>query len=174
MTGAGPPTHPSQPPPDDLGPPPPDHAPASVGQLRTLRRWVAVAGVWAVAATVVALIALLDGGSSAPREDGDDRRTATDIGEIERKLAVRVKDIEEQVKDVASSGDLRRLEERLEEVEEGVSAAADEGAQAVDGVSGLANRIDELEGRIDELESEAESSAAGTAPPQARREAGAE
>src|SRR3954468_3385142 len=40
---------------------PPD-APATIEDVRRVRRWVWVAGIWAVAATVIAIIALLSGG----------------------------------------------------------------------------------------------------------------
>ena len=36
-----------------------DQLPASVGQLKTLRRWLIVAGVWSVAATAIAVFALI-------------------------------------------------------------------------------------------------------------------
>ena len=50
-------------------------APVTQDDLRTLRRWIVVAGVWAVAATVVALIALLDdSGRAAERRANETGR----------------------------------------------------------------------------------------------------
>ena len=138
------------------GPPPPgeppDDAPATVGQLRTLRRWVAVAGVWAVAATAVALIALLaNDGDDQPRDDGGNR-VAADLGRLQRSLDERLGELERRVRDGASSEDLQRLDRRLQELEDEVSSASADAADAGDAVEALGNRVDDLESRIEALE----------------------
>lgn len=143
--------------PGDPAPPPvdpaalPDDAPASVGQLRSLRRWVAVAGVWAVAATAVALIALIDGGGDdEPR--GENRRTAAEIGELQRTVDERIGELEEQVENVASSEDVERLDQRLQDLEGDVSSASESAAEAADAAETLSGRVDELESRVEALE----------------------
>ena len=153
MTGEGLPP-PGQPPGS------PHDAPATVGQLRTLRRWVAVAGVWAVAATAVALIALLDNdGGDQPRDDGS--RVAADLGELRRSLDERLGGLEQRVRDAASGEDLQRLDQRLQELEDDVSSASASAADAGDAAEALGNRVDDLESRIEALE---DDSAGGDQP----------
>ncbi len=53
-----------------------DREPATRGDLRALRRWVLVAGVWAVAATAVAIIALLDTSNDDAERSAGDAATA--------------------------------------------------------------------------------------------------
>lgn len=139
--------------PPGQGPGARNDAPATVGQLRTLRRWVAVAGVWAVAATAVALIALLDdgGGDTEPRDDRS--RVATDLGELRRSLDERLGELERRVRDAASGEDLQRLDQRLQELEDDVSSASAAAADAGDAAGALGNRVDDLESRIESLES---------------------
>lgn len=136
------------------GPPapgqPPDDAPATVGELRTLRRWVLVAGVWAVAATAVGLIALLDDDSAPARDDTG----AQAADRVERALGARIDELESQLEEADSSGDLRRLDRRLRALEDDVSQAADDAEQARESAEQLGGRLDDLEGRVDALAAE--------------------
>jgi len=99
--------------------------PATQDDLRTLRRWVVVAAVWAVAATAVALIALLDDSGRAAE------RRANETG---KRIAAGEQRMEER---------LARLERRL--------AAAPTSAQ----VQQLRSDVTTLERRMEELESDA-------------------
>ena len=134
------------------GPPrpgePPDDAPATVGVLRTLRRWVLVAGVWAVAATAVALIALLDDDDTEPARDTSGTAAAT---RVERSLGRRIDELESQVEDADSSEDLRRLDRRLQQLEDDVSQAGDDARRARESSEELGTRLDDLESRVDTL-----------------------
>ena len=134
------------------GPPPPgeapDDAPATVGELRTLRRWLLVAGVWAVAATAIAIIALLDDDSQpAPA----DNASASRLERLERDLSGRIDDLSQKVDDGASSEDVKRLQDRLEQAEEDASKAADDSRRARQSLSDLDDRVGELEDRVDAL-----------------------
>jgi septal ring factor EnvC (AmiA/AmiB activator) len=112
---------------------------------------VAVAGVWAVAATAVALIALLDDDEAAqPRDDAS--RVAADLAERQRSLDDRLGQLERRVRDSASGEDLQRLDRRLQELEDDVSSASDAAADAGDAADALGNRVDDLESRIESLE----------------------
>ncbi len=63
--------------------------PATQDDLRTLRRWVVVAGVWAVAATAIALIALLDDSGRAAERRANETGARIAAGEqrMEERLA---------------------------------------------------------------------------------------
>ena len=126
-------------------PPPPyveDDRPATLGELRSTRRWLAVAAVWAVAATALAVFALIEA-----NEDDDEARTqaAGELGRVQRSLNARMDSLEARIAELPTSDDVSKLDGRLKAVEN----SADNAATASDRLSG---RLDDLEGRVDELE----------------------
>lgn len=133
--------------------------PATAGDLGTLRRWLVVAGVWAVAASAIALIALFNSPSGGARDGGSAAQVA--------RLAQRIDDLDAKVAKAAS--DATRAGETTDELSDQVgqavadAAAADESASEASGsVDDLQAQVDELDQRISELEQNAES-----APPPA-------
>ena len=145
---AGPP--PQQPPPDE------DAQPATRGDLKTLRRWVAVTGGWAAAATAVAVIALVD----QENENSEDQATgdlAGRVGRLQRQLDRRVDELESQLQELPKADDVSKLDNRLKEVEEDSSSAADD-------VNKLNRQVDDLDQRVDEVEREQRGSGGTTTP----------
>jgi uncharacterized protein HemX len=65
-----------------------DDEPVTGSELRLLRRWIVVAAVWAVAATVVALVALLDdsGRAAERRSNETGRRVALSEARVNARL----------------------------------------------------------------------------------------
>lgn len=119
-----------------------DQLPATVAQFKSLRRWLIVAGVWAVAATALAVFALIQ----ANQEDEAGREEAAgQIGRIERQLNDRIDDLEQRIEGLPSSENVANLEDRLGQVEDEASGAAQD-------VERLGNRVDDLESRVDRLE----------------------
>jgi len=152
-----------EPPPRPGGPPPPragdvapyveDERPATLADIRSLRRWLAVAAVWAVAATALAVIALLE----ANEDDSADRtRTADELARVQRQLNSRLDDLESGIEDLPTADDLSKLDGRLKSVEDNV----DKNTTATGRLSG---RVDDLEGRVDDLESRVEELEASSA-----------
>jgi septal ring factor EnvC (AmiA/AmiB activator) len=136
-------------PPPETGPPggqqpgaDPDQGPATRGQLRTLRRWTAVAGVWAVAATAIGLIALLTGNE-------EDQKTSSDldaqISRLERTLDKRIDSLQSQIKDLPTSADLQKLQGRLQHVEDQSAQTSRDAKQTSDQLSDLSRRVDRVE-----------------------------
>jgi archaellum component FlaC len=124
---------------------PDEQRPATVAQFKGLRRWLIVAGVWAVAATALAVFALIQ----ANRADDEGREQAVgEVGRVQRQLNERIDEVERRVEGLPTSADLSALEDRLGQVE-------DDASRATQDVERLGNRIDDLEGRVDELEQEA-------------------
>ncbi len=121
----------------------PREPPATRDDLRALRRWVVIAGVWAVAATAVALIALID------TSGGRDERRAGDAtarrGRVERELLRRIGALEKRVDGLAESGDVSRLEERLTRAESDATGAGEDAASAERKASALEDRVKRLE-----------------------------
>ena len=132
------------------GPPyDPDAEPATQGDVKTLRRWLIVAAVWAVAASAIALIALLDDDTGGDGGNGESSQSAS---RVEQRLESRIEQLERRMRDAPSGEDLNELNGRVEDLEGQVddlgSAASEED------VTELSNRIDELEQRVEDLEEE--------------------
>jgi TolA-binding protein len=124
-----------------------DQLPATVGQFKSLRRWLIVAGVWAVAATALAVFALVQ----ANQEDEEGREQAAgELGRVQSQLNNRIDDLEQRIEGLPTSDDVSNLEDRLTQAE-------DDASQASQSVERLGNRLDELEERVDQLEQDADS-----------------
>jgi len=142
------------------GDPPPapyveDDRAATVGDLRSLRRWVLVAGVWAVAATALGVIALIQ----ANKEDDSGRtQTAADLARVQKDLNSRLDDLESRVDDLPTSDDLTKLDGRIQDVEKKADATSSD-------LDKLNGRIDDLEQRVDDLEASNESQTNTTTTP---------
>ena len=126
-------------------PPPPyveDDRPATYGELRSTRRWLAVAGVWAVAATAIAVFALIEA-----NKDDDTARTqaAGELGRVQRALNDRIDELESRIDDLPTSDDLTKLDNRLRDIENGSDQVGTD-------IERLDNRLDDVESRLDEVE----------------------
>jgi septal ring factor EnvC (AmiA/AmiB activator) len=126
-------------------PPPPyveDERPATYGELRSTRRWLAVAGVWAVAATAIAVLALVEA-----NKDDDTARTqaAGELGRVQRALNDRIDELESRIDELPTSDDLSKLDNRIKDIENGADRTSTD-------IERLGNRLDDAESRVDELE----------------------
>jgi TolA-binding protein len=129
-----------------------DQLPATVAQFKGLRRWLIVAGVWAVAATALAVFALIQ----ANQEDEAGREEAAgELGRVQRQLNNRIDDLEQRIEGLPTSDDVSSLDDRLAKVE-------DDAAKSTQDVERLNNRVDDLEGRVDELEQAQETATTTT------------
>ncbi len=145
---AQPPTPPAPPvPPTPPAVPPPDRPElATANDLRAVRRWLLVAGVWAVAATAIAVIALVQANNNDESQKVGEE-TASQVGRVQRDLNKRLDDIESRMNDLAPSSDIDRLDKRLKKVE-------DETSKATTKLDKLSGRVDDLETRVDDLETQ--------------------
>ena len=124
----------------------PEDRPARVSDLRTLRRWLLVAAVWAAAATAIAVIALIaadDAKEDNTKVGRQSARTTAQIADAQRRLDQRLDDLEDRLDELASAEDVSKLSNRLERVE----AANDR----------TSDQLEELNGSIEDLESRVES-----------------
>jgi hypothetical protein len=130
----------------------PEARPATLAEVRTLRRWLTVAGVWAVAASAIAVIALLE----ARREEepkGPRAVTGTQLRGVQAGITERIDELETQIGQLPASADVRKLDRRLKRVED---AAADTRGD----VRGLRGDLDDLSTRVDDVEQAQEDAAA--------------
>ena len=129
------------------GEPPPapyveDNRAATLGDIRTLRRWLLVTAVWAVAATALGVIALIQ----ANKDDTSGQtQSAADLARVQRDLAGRIDDLKAQVNGLPTSDDLSKLDSRIKDLE----TKADKGTSGLDKVN---SRVDDLEKRVNDLE----------------------
>ena len=111
-------------------------SPVTHDDLRLLRRWVVVAGVWAVAATAVALIALLDdSGRDAERRAN---QTGERVARREQAVDRRIASLDARLRALPSSGEVARLRTQ-------VAAAQQSASGARSATSALERRVDALE-----------------------------
>jgi polyhydroxyalkanoate synthesis regulator phasin len=142
---AAPPVPPAASPPPA---PPPRVEAATADDLRAVRRWLLVAGVWAVAATAIAVIALIQANKDDSAKIG--ARTASQVGRVQRQLTGRLDDIDKRLDGLAPTSDVTRLDRRLKKAE-------DDAAKATTKLDKLGGRVDDLETRVDDLESQQDS-----------------
>jgi predicted nuclease with TOPRIM domain len=122
--------------------------PATSDDIRSLRRWLLVAGVWAAAATAIAVIALVTASQDDSEEIG--AQTASQIGRVQRDLNERLDEIEERLGDLAPAEDVTRLDNRLKKVENAASKTSNR-------LDAIADDVDDLQTRVEELEQQAET-----------------
>ena len=128
----------------DVAPYVEDDRPATVADIRGLRRWLVVTAVWAAAATALGVIALIQ----ANRDDTSGRtQSAADLARVQRDLAGRIDDLKSQVDALPTSDDVSKLDNRIKELE----TKADKSASASD-TDKLNSRVDDLEKRVDDVE----------------------
>jgi septal ring factor EnvC (AmiA/AmiB activator) len=141
------------------GDPPPapyveDDRAATVGDLRSLRRWLLVTAVWAVAATALGVIALIQANDAKDDQAGK-TQSAADLARVQKDLAGRIDDLKAQVDQLPTSDDLSKLDGRIKDVEK----KADSTGSDIDKLNG---RVDDLEKRVDDLEQQQSESQTNT------------
>jgi peptidoglycan hydrolase CwlO-like protein len=134
-----------------------DDRPATVGDLRSLRRWLIVAVVWAVAASALGVIALIRANDAKNDTEGR-TQSAADLARVQRDPAGRIDDLGSQVDGLPTSDDLQKLDGRIRDVEK----KADGTGSDIDKLNG---RMDDLEQRVDDLEQSSQSQTGTTTTP---------
>jgi septal ring factor EnvC (AmiA/AmiB activator) len=141
--------------PGDVAPYVEDDRPATLGDIRGLRRWLVVTAVWAVAATALGVIALIE----ANKDDEAGRtQSAADIARVQKDLNGRIDDLESRVDDLPTSDDVSKLDGRIKDLEN----KADRSSSDLDKLNG---RIDDLEKRVDDLEQSGQTQTNTTTTP---------
>jgi septal ring factor EnvC (AmiA/AmiB activator) len=140
---------------------PPD-TPATVEDVRAGRRWTIVALAWAVAASAIAVIALIQ----ASDDNGSNNQTQTtqsvtqkQFQDFEKQTNDRLDAFSRRLSDRASEADVQKLDKRLSQVEDDVSKVEDDAGKQADTVTQLRSDLDDLQQRVDELESQQQSQA---------------
>jgi septal ring factor EnvC (AmiA/AmiB activator) len=139
----------------DVAPYVEDDRAATLGDVRSLRRWLVVTAVWAAAATALGVIALIEA-----NKDDDAARTqaAGELGRVQRGLNDRIDELESRIDELPTSDDVSKLDSRIRDVEDSADKAATNTEK-------LGSRVDDLEGRVDDLEQANEQQQSTTTTP---------
>src|SRR3954470_18053776 len=98
-------------------PPAPNPLPATKGDIRDLRRWLIVVGVWAVAASAIAIIALISGNDNSKSSDRTSTDVAGQVARVQPSLDKRISDLNTKIQQLPPSDDVSKLDSRLKAVE---------------------------------------------------------
>lgn len=121
----------------------PDQEPATAGDLKGLRRWIIVTAIWAVAASVIALIALF---GISPTEEGGKDVDAAQVADLTRQVDELDAKVGKAVTDASDAADTAS----------GLSGSVDEAAAAAEDAQSTADKtasdLADLQSQVDELE----------------------
>jgi peptidoglycan hydrolase CwlO-like protein len=150
-----------QPPLDAL---PPD-APATVEDVRASRRWTWVSLAWAIAASAIAVIALV---TSSDNSSSNNSQTTTDltprIDKLEQDTNARLDAFSRRLGDKAAGADLQKLDKRLTTVEDDLTQTKDDLTKQTDAVTQLQTDVKDLQQRVSDLESKQLNQGTTTTP----------
>ena len=135
-----------------------------VEDFRSVRRWLVLLGVIAVAASAVAAYALIKAGESADQErvnslESSLREANTQLKRANRQRELERLETERRLGSTSEESDVAKIDRRLRGVErnvvDAVDAAADNGralSRVGDRVGGVADRIDRVADRLTAVE----------------------
>jgi septal ring factor EnvC (AmiA/AmiB activator) len=139
-----------------------DSRAATLGELRSTRRWLAVAAVWAVAATALGVFALIE----ATKDDDDARaQAAGELGRVQRGLNDRIDELESRIDELPTSDDVSKLDGRIKDIEDASDKATTDTERLGNRLDDHEGRVDDLEGRVDRLEQAQQSQQSTQAAP---------
>ncbi|MFL5841410.1 MAG: hypothetical protein ACJ77Z_13260 [Thermoleophilaceae bacterium] len=132
---------------------PPD-APATVEDVRATRRWTWVAFAWALAASAIAVIALItandnDTGNQPAQTTPD---LSGQVRQFESQTNDRLDQFSRRLNDRAAQSDVQKLDKRLSTVEDDASKSQQAETSQSDAVKQLQADVKDLQQRVDKLE----------------------
>jgi septal ring factor EnvC (AmiA/AmiB activator) len=153
-------TGPIEPPLDAL----PPHAPATVDDVRATRRWTAVALAWAIAASAIAVIALLQGNDDSANDKTPTQTTQSvtpqQLQALDKQTNDRLDAFSRQLNNRAAESDIQKLDKRLSEAEDDASQAKTDASKQGDSVTQLQEDMKDLQQRVEDLEAQQQDAGA--------------
>jgi hypothetical protein len=145
---------------EPLPPPPPSPDPAErevrSDQVRSLRRWLIVAGVWAVAATAIAVLAFVEARDA--KNETSSRATQADIDRVRDRLREDIDDLGVRVDALPTQAEVDGLDTRVRKAQREATKAGNDASDAKDDASKASTKVGDLEDRVTTLESDADDS----------------
>jgi septal ring factor EnvC (AmiA/AmiB activator) len=152
------------PPEQPYGDLPPD-APATVEDVRVSRRWTWVALAWAIAASVIAVIALVHDNNNNNSSDNTQTTSSQDLSQqfaqFQKQTNDRLDAFSRRLNDTASAADVQKLDKRLTQVENDVSKVQDAQSKQSDTTTQTQSDIKDLQNRVNDLEKQQSSNNSG-------------
>jgi hypothetical protein len=146
---------------------PPD-APATVEDVRASRRWTIVALAWAVAASAIAVIALIQASDDNSAGNTPTQTTQSvspkELRDFESQANDRLDAFSRRLKDSAVQADVQKLDKRLAQVEDDQSQAQDDAGKQSEAVTQLQSDLKDLQQRVDDLESQQQDQSQNSTP----------
>jgi uncharacterized protein YlxW (UPF0749 family) len=144
------------------GQPSPDPAEREVrsDQIRSLRRWLIVAGVWALAATAIAVVAYLEARDA--KDESSSRATQGDIDRVRNRLREDIDDLGQQVDGLPTQAEVNGVDTRVRKAQREATKATNDAADAGDDARRANTKANNLEERVSTLETESNDSSRNT------------
>jgi septal ring factor EnvC (AmiA/AmiB activator) len=134
----------------------PADAVATVEDVRTNRRWTIVALVWAIAASAIAIIALVNANNSSDTPPAQTTQSVSpkELQDFENQVNDRLDAFSRRLNDTAAQADVQKLDKRLSQVEDDVSQVKSDSRKTNDTVTQTQADIKDLQQRVNDLESQ--------------------
>jgi predicted nuclease with TOPRIM domain len=135
---------------------PPD-APATLDDVRASRRWTVVALVWAVAASAIAVIALIQTGNNDAQQTQTQTSqsvTQQQFEQFQQETNARLDAFSRRLTDRAAEAVVQKLDKRLSQLDDEVSQLSDDAGKQTDTVTQLQSDVKDLQQRVNDLESQ--------------------
>jgi len=122
-----------------------------------VRRWLVLLGVLAIAASAVAVYALIQAGESADQQRVNSlerslREANAELKRANRQRAADQRELQRQLGSTSEESDVAKIDRRLRGIERDVVDAVDAGADSGRALSRLDDRIDALSDRLTAVE----------------------
>jgi septal ring factor EnvC (AmiA/AmiB activator) len=144
---------------------PPD-APATVEDVRVSRRWMWVALAWAVAASIIAGVALIQANNAKNDNNSPPQQTrgvsAQQLNDLQKQVNDRMDAFSRRLKDTATAGDVQKLDKRVTALEKDLQQTQNDASTESDTVKQMQSDIKDLQQRVGDLEQQQNSSGTNT------------
>ena len=139
----------------------PGDAPATVEDVRATRRWTWVAFAWAIAASAIAVIALIQAGKDNSNDNTPTSTTQSvtqqQFEDFKKQTNDRLDAFSHRLSGTAQQADVDKLDKRLTQVEDDLSQLKGDSGKQSDAVTQLQSDMKDLQKRVDDLESQQQS-----------------
>ena len=136
---------------------PPD-APATVEDVRATRRWTWVAFAWAIAASAIAVIALIQASNDKSNDNNAPATTQPSVlpqlRSFESQTNQRLDAFSRRLSDRAAQADLLKLQKQLKQDEDATSKAQTAETKQTNAITQLQADVKDLQKRVSDLENQ--------------------
>lgn len=136
---------------------PPDAA-ATVEDVRASRRWTLVALAWAIAASAIAVIALVQASNDNSNDNQPTQTTQSvspqQLDDLKKQTNDRLDAFSRKLNTTAAQADVQKLDKRLSQAEDDASQAKDDAGKQSDSITQLQSDLKALQQRVDDIETQ--------------------